>query len=158
MHVAYIFSFLNTVINEEVIFKYYIFRRNLFMSTSTTYEEQKVKKTKSKIRKKWEELDPETRDYLKAGLLFAVGGMFMSAAIGEYRAEKRLMKEKLTLWSVRYNCYCTKSREDINAWIKNETLSKRELFSLNKEALTLLDAADTIKNNGATIKIEYNDK
>jgi len=128
------------------------------MNTSTTNEEQKVKKTKSEIRKKWEELSPETRDYLKAGLLFAVGGMFMSAAIGEYRAEKRLMKQKITLWNTEQNKHYTTSREDLDARMKNAALSKMGLFFLDKESATLLDTAEYIQNNGGTIKIEFNDK
>lgn len=129
------------------------------MNTSTTYEEQKVKKTKDGIRKKWEELSPEERNYLvKAGLLIAADAVFMGVFIGEHRMKKCLMKKKITLWSARQNKYCTKSREDLDAWMKNETLSKREIFGLNKEAVTLLDAAEYMKNNGGIIKIEYNDK
>jgi hypothetical protein len=158
MHVAYIFSFLNTVINEEVIFKYYIFRRNLFMSTSTTYEEQKVKKTKSEIRKKWEELSPEEQEFLKTGLLIVADAVIMGVFIGERRMKKRLMKKKITLWHSEHNNYYTMSREQIDSWIKNETLSKRTICSLDKETADILEDVEYVLREGGTIKIELNDK
>lgn len=129
------------------------------MNTSTTYEEQKVKKTKDGIRKKWEELSSEERNYLiKAGLLIAADAAFLGVFIGEHRMKKCLMKQKITLWSSRHNKYYAISRKDLDTWMKNETLSKRGLFGLDKEDIALLDAVENIQNKGGTIKIELNDK